>query len=229
MDRRGFLKMSGVAAAGFTLPGLLTACGGGSSAGGSSGGSFNGNLRVSMPSDVKSLDPQKQGDIPSMGVASNLFDTLTTRDADNKLVGSLATAWTAVDPTTWRFTIRQGVKFHDGEPCDAAAVAFSINRLINPATKSPIVELHYVKSAKVVDANTVDFLMSAPDPIIPRRSRCSVVSSFRRSTWPRRATPASRRVRSGPGPSRSSPANRTTRWSWLPTPTTGGPRPRSRC
>jgi len=169
MDRRGFLKMSGVAAAGFTLSGLLTACGGGSSAGGSSGGSFNGNLRVSMPSDVKSLDPQKQGDIPSMSVASNLFDTLTTRDANNKLVGGLATAWTAVNPTTWRFTIRQGVKFHNGEPCDAAAVAFSINRLINPATKSPIVELHYVKSAKVLDANTVDFLMSAPDPIIPEK------------------------------------------------------------
>jgi peptide/nickel transport system substrate-binding protein len=122
-----------------------------------------------MPADVKSMDPQKQGDIPSMSVASNIFDTLTTRDANNKLVGGIATAWQAVDPTTWRFTIRQGVKFHNGEPCDAAAVAFSINRLVDPATKSPIVELVYVKSAKVVDEHTVDFVMSASDPIIPEK------------------------------------------------------------
>lgn len=169
VNRRGFLKLGGVAAAGLTVPGLLAACGGGDSSGSASGGSFNGDLRVSMPADVKTLDPQKQGDIPSMSVASNIFDTLTTRDADNKLVGGIATEWKAVDPKTWRFTIRQGVKFHNGEPCDAAAVAFSINRLVNPATKSPIVELRYVQSAKVVDANTVDFIMKAPDPIIPEK------------------------------------------------------------
>jgi peptide/nickel transport system substrate-binding protein len=166
IDRRRFLKLGGVAAAGVTLPAVLAACGSGSS---SSGGSSTSTLRVSMPADVKSLDPQKQGDIPSMSVASNIFDTLTTRDADNKLVGGLATSWKAVDSKTWRFTIRQGVKFHNGEACDAAAVAFSINRLVNPATKSPIVELKYVKSAKVVDASTVDFEMSASDPIIPEK------------------------------------------------------------
>lgn len=165
MDRRGFLRLGGIAAAGITLPAVLAACGSGSG----SGGSSTGDLRISMPSDVKSLDPQKQGDIPSMSVASNIFDTLTTRDSNNKLVGGLATSWQAVDDRTWRFTIRQGVKFHNGEPCDAAAVAFSINRLVNPATKSPIVELVYVKGAKVVDAHTVDFEMTASDPIIPEK------------------------------------------------------------
>lgn len=165
IDRRRFLKVGGAAAAGVTLPVVLAACGGGSS----SGGSSDGSLRVSMPADIKSLDPQKQGDIPSMSVASNIFDTLTTRDANNKLVGGLATSWQAVDPKTWRFTIRKGVKFHNGEPCDANAVAFSINRLVNPATKSPIVELKYVTGAKAVDDHTVDFAMSAPDPIIPEK------------------------------------------------------------
>ncbi|HEX3786663.1 MAG TPA: ABC transporter substrate-binding protein [Pseudonocardiaceae bacterium] len=167
LDRRRFLRLGGVAAAGVTLPALLAACGSGGSSSG--GGSTTGALRVSMPADVKSLDPQKQGDIPSMSVASNIFDTLTTRDANNNLVGGIATKWVAVDANTWRFTIRPGVKFHNGEPCDAAAVAFSINRLVNPATKSPIVELVYVKSAKVVDDHTVDFVMSASDPIIPEK------------------------------------------------------------
>jgi peptide/nickel transport system substrate-binding protein len=166
IDRRRFFKLGGVAAAGLTLPVVLSACGGSS---GTSGSSSTSTLRVSMPADVKSLDPQKQGDIPSMSVASNIFDTLTTRDADNKLVGGIATSWKAVDAKTWRFTIRPGVKFHNGEPCDANAVAYSINRLVDPATKSPIVELVYVKSAKAVDDHTVDFEMSASDPIIPEK------------------------------------------------------------
>lgn len=164
IGRRRFLKLGGVVAAGGMVP-ALAACG----TGGSAGGSAPGVLRVSMPTDVKSLDPQKQGDIPSMSVAANIFDTLTTRDAHNNLVGGIATSWQTVDPKTWRFTIRPGVTFHNGEPCDAAAVAFSINRLVNPATKSPIVELKYVQSAKVVDEHTVDFVLSAPDPIIPEK------------------------------------------------------------
>lgn len=168
VSRRTLLKVTGLGAAALSVPNLLAACSGGSGDSSSPTGGTTA-LRVSMGSDVKSLDPQKQGDIPSMSVASNLFDTLTTRDANNKLVGSLATSWKAVDPKTWRFMIRSGVKFHNGEPCDAAAVAFSINRLLDPATKSPIVELRYVEKAAVVDPTTVDFHMSASDPILPEK------------------------------------------------------------
>lgn len=191
VDRRGFLRLTGTGVAGLAAYGLLAACGGGdngagggassgaaagSGAGGASagasagaGGSWDGNLRVSMPVDVTSLDPQKQGDMPSVSVANNIFDFLVTRDADNKLAPGIATEWSSPDEKTWRFKIRKGVKFHNGEPCDANAVAYSINRLKDPATKSPIVELTYVVSAKAVDDYTVDFEMSAPDPIIPAK------------------------------------------------------------
>lgn len=181
VDRRGFLRLTGTGVAGLAAAGLLSACGaddrgtagtGGadaSGAGSGSGGAWDGNLRVSMPTDVATLDPQKQGDMPSVGVANNIFDFLVTRDASNKLAPGIATAWTSPDSKTWRFTIRKGVKFHNGEVCDANAVAYSINRLKDPATKSPIVELTYVKSAKAVDDYTVDFQMSAPDPIIPAK------------------------------------------------------------
>lgn len=189
VDRRGFLRLTGAGVAGAAAAGFLAACGSGGDgasgtgstsggaagsgtggAGGSgSGGSWDGNLRVSMPVDVTSLDPQKQGDMPSVSVANNIFDFLVTRDAANKLAPGIATAWSSPDEKTWRFTIRKGVTFHNGEPCDANAVAYSINRLKDPATKSPIVELTYVTSAKAVDDYTVDFEMSAPDPIIPAK------------------------------------------------------------
>jgi peptide/nickel transport system substrate-binding protein len=104
-----------------------------------------------------------------MNVVVNLFDTLTTRDLDNRLAPRLAVAWSNPTPLTWRFQLRPGVVFHNGEPCDAAAVKFSIERLLDPATKSPIVELRYVTGATVVDPLTVELHTNQPDPILPAK------------------------------------------------------------
>ena len=116
VDRRGFLRLTGTGVAGIAAAGFLAACGsggdesggasgapgargtsesapGGSSGSGGSGDSWDGNLRVSMPVDVTSLDPQKQGDMPSVSVANNIFDFLVTRDAKNQLAPSIATEW----------------------------------------------------------------------------------------------------------------------------------------
>ena len=162
LSRRDALRLGGLALPALALPGLLSACG-------SASGATGAVLRVAQSSDPKTLDPQKQGDLTSMNVLTNLFDTLTTRGPDNRLAPGLALSWSSPDPLTWRFELRPGVKFHNGEPCDANAVAFSINRLLDPATKSPIVELRYVKQAVVVDESTVDLRCSAPDPIIPAK------------------------------------------------------------
>ena len=135
----------------------------------SAAGASNRTLTVSIPSDVVSLDPQIQGDLTSMSVADNIFDTLTVRKSDNTLGPGLATKWKQLDPLTWQFTIRDGVTFQNGEPLDANAVAYSINRLLDPATKSPIVELVNVKDAVAVDGTTVNFEMKSPDPVIPAK------------------------------------------------------------
>lgn len=104
-----------------------------------------------------------------MGILINMFDTLVTRDDNNKLAPSLATEWKALDDTTWEFKLREGVKFHNGEPFNAEAVKFSIDRLNNPDTKSPIVELKTVKEVIVVDAKTVKIVTDGPDPILPNK------------------------------------------------------------
>jgi len=131
--------------------------------------STGGTLVVAQSTDASTLDPQKQGKMPDMSILSNIFDTLVTRDAHNKLAPSLATSWRALNTTTWEFKLRQGVKFQDGEPFNATVVKFSIDRLLDPKTKSPIVELRPVKGVKVVNASTVDFLLKAPDPILPNQ------------------------------------------------------------
>lgn len=128
-----------------------------------------GELVVAQQYDAETMDPQKQGKMPDMNILINVFDTLVTRDADNKLVPMLATEWTPVNDTTWRFKLRQGVKFHDGEPFNAEAAKFSLDRLLDPATKSPIAELRHVKEVKIVDDYTIDIVTNAPDPIMPNR------------------------------------------------------------
>jgi len=136
---------------------------------GSKGSVKKDALVVAQTADAGTLDPQKQGKMPDMNILINMFDTLVTRDADNKLAPGLATEWKAVNDTTWQFKLRQGVKFHNGEPFNAEAVKFSIDRLNNAATKSPIVELKTVKEVVVVDEYTVNLVTSAPDPIIPNK------------------------------------------------------------
>ncbi|MFE2055755.1 ABC transporter substrate-binding protein [Streptomyces sp. NPDC059446] len=160
-SRRTILRYGSALLPAVAAPALLTGCG-------TDPASGAGNvLRVSQTGDPKTMDPQKQGDMISMNALVNMFDTLTARARDNTLVPRLALSWKAVSPRVWRFRLRPGVTFHNGEPCDAAAVRFSIERLLDPATKSPIVELRYVEGVTVVDRLTVDVHTTVHDPILP--------------------------------------------------------------
>ena len=67
---------------------------------------------------------------PAYNVLLNIYDTLLFRDKDLKIIPWLAESWRVVNPTTWEFKIRKGVKFHNGEEVDAEAVKFSLERLI---------------------------------------------------------------------------------------------------
>ncbi|HBK59919.1 MAG TPA: ABC transporter substrate-binding protein, partial [Firmicutes bacterium] len=117
-----------------------------------SGSTASGNaLIVAQGGDVTTLDPQLQGNMVTMNVVINIFDTLVTRDADMELAPGLATSWRVVNSTTWEFSLRRGVEFHNGEPFNADSVKFSIDRLLDPKTNSPIVELKTVSRVDIVD------------------------------------------------------------------------------
>lgn len=126
-------------------------------------------LVVAQSADAVTMDPQLQGNMPSMNILINLFDTLVMRDADGTIQPGLATEWELLDDTTWQFKIREGVKFHNGEDLTADDVQFSLMRLINPDTKSPITELKYLTDVEIVDDYTVKLKTSAPDPILPNK------------------------------------------------------------
>ncbi len=158
---------------GILILALAAGCGGGAKTGAPAAGSDNGasakpkRLTVGIADTVQTLDVQKQGSMGTMSVLSNLYDPLVRRGNDGKLYPALATEWKALDDHTWQFKLRQGVKFHDGEAFDANAVKFSIERILNPQTKSPITELKDVDRVEIVDGNTVNIITKKVVPNLP--------------------------------------------------------------
>ena len=92
-----------------------------------------GRVVIAVTTEPSTLDPQAVNDRSSRVVTANLFESLLGRDASTALVPVLATGFPeTVDDDTWRFTVREGVTFHDGQALNAQAVADALNRMLDP-------------------------------------------------------------------------------------------------
>ena len=85
-------------------------------------------LRIGLSSEPTAMDPHYHQVTPNDAMTSHVFETLVGQDAKMNLVPRLATAWKAVDDTTWEFTLRQGVKFSNGQPFTPEDVIFTLCR-----------------------------------------------------------------------------------------------------
>lgn len=93
---------------------------------------------------------------------SHIFDTLVVFE-DGELKPSVATSWEAVDDLTWEFTLQEGLTFQNGEPLDAEAVKFTIDRIMDPEAGIPWRGLMGpIESTEVVDDTTVRVTTSEP-------------------------------------------------------------------
>ena len=144
---------------------LLAACSGGSSGNGSAAATprSGGTLKVALESELRTLDPLKSSQRVERQVYYNMYDSLVTIDSSLKIKPGLATSWQYTDPTTLQFTLRSGVKFHDGTDFNADAVKFNIDRVLNAASSPRKGELASVKSVEVTDPSTVVFHLKRPD------------------------------------------------------------------
>lgn len=128
-----------------------------------------GTLNVAINQDPGSWDPIDTFVTFWGSVGSNLYDGLTMRGADLKLQPSLATGWEYLDDNKrLRFTLRQGVKFHNGEPFNAEAVKFTFERLLGAEGAKGPQKSNYdsIGEVKAVDEYTVDFILKQPDPVL---------------------------------------------------------------
>ena len=122
-------------------------------------------FRFGFQGDLKSLDSYTLNETFTLGVLGNVYEGLTKRGKNLEIVPALAERWEAVEPTRWRFYLRKGVKFHNGEDFTADDVVFSAERV--RATGSDLkTRLPADAKAVKVDDYTVDFVLTRPDPIL---------------------------------------------------------------
>jgi peptide/nickel transport system substrate-binding protein len=125
------------------------------------------NLKWAAQNDVLTLDPHSQNHATTNSLLQHTYEGLTRYTKDNKVEPALATSWKQMSDTQWRFTLRKGVKFHDGSPFTADDVVFSFGRI---QQKQGTMQIYVtgVKEVVKLDDHTVDFILSGPVPILLR-------------------------------------------------------------
>ena len=134
-------------------------------------------LVVAMPDDTNNMDPRiGMGSIRSTYIRQ-VFESLVDVDAQGKPVPGLAVAWKPIGDSTWEFTLRRGVKFHDGEPFNADTVLFNLDRMFRRNLDKHGIQdvaagtqfdktLPYVTRWEKVDDYTVRVHTSEPAPAL---------------------------------------------------------------
>ncbi|QDO89505.1 hypothetical protein FNH13_15155 [Ornithinimicrobium ciconiae] len=159
---------------------VLTACSGGGDTygdgdgdGAADGGdstapaASSSQLVIAQSSDILTMDPHMHRNRPTQNVIHTVFESLVNQDTDLKPVPELATEWEQVDDLTWRFHLREGVTFHNGEAFDAEDVKFSIERILDPEQASPRASmLAVIDSVEVEDEHTVLITTTDPAPTL---------------------------------------------------------------
>lgn len=128
-----------------------------------------GTLTVVSTQDPGSWDPVDTYLVAWAAVSTNIYDGLTYRGPDAKLVPGLAEKWENLDGgKRIRFSLRKNVIFHDGEPFNAEAVKFTFDRLLEGDGKNGPQRSNYaiIDKVVIVDANTVDFYLKDVDPVL---------------------------------------------------------------
>lgn len=113
-----------------------------------------GSMVIAVGSDATKIDPHMGSDIPSANIYHNkLFETLVQQDENMEFQPGLATEWERTDDFTWEFTLREDVKFHDGEAFNAEAVKANLERVVDPDQASPRADLFNMISEIKVDGD----------------------------------------------------------------------------
>src|SRR6266542_2883439 len=162
-SRREFLRVAGLVSLG---AGLLSACGPAAvpapptsapAPAAKPAAAATGQATLVLGVDSESLDPLVTTNAFSRSMMKAMFDTLVVLDPQLAPQPALATSWETPNDTTWRFKLRQGVKFHDGSPFNAEIAKYSLERFVDPATKNPeAAVLKPITAVTVVDAATLE-------------------------------------------------------------------------
>jgi peptide/nickel transport system substrate-binding protein len=124
-------------------------------------------IKWARSGDALTLDPHSQNEGPTSNMLHQMYEPLMARNADGSLRPLIATEWKiTADPTVWEFKIREGVKFHLGQPLTAEDAAYSILRAMQPNSGMRGL-LGSIETATAVNPTTLQIKTKGPNPLLP--------------------------------------------------------------
>ncbi len=164
INRRTFLH---AAAAGMAATSVLSM----PRAAGAASPKYGGTITIGMSANPDILDPHHTSTLLAIKTHNNIYNGILKIAFDGKIVRfepDLAEEWEIKDEKIHTFRFRQGVHFHNGDALDAAAVKWSLERVMNPAEKSfHAWKLAAVEKLEVLDKHTLRMWLKNPDPFLP--------------------------------------------------------------
>jgi peptide/nickel transport system substrate-binding protein len=159
---------AGLALAALPMPGVRAAQAAGVAASVANQGQ---SVTMALASEPNTFDPHLTVGRNTQIFIANVFDGLTARDASGQITPALATDWGVLPGGGgWQFTLRDGVTFHNGDPFTPESVKFTLERVINPDTKSTISsEMGSIAGVDITGPNTIVIRTKQPDIMIPNR------------------------------------------------------------
>jgi peptide/nickel transport system substrate-binding protein len=149
-------------------------------------------VRIANQGDSLSMDPHSLNESLQLSVTGNVYEPLVGRNKDLSLAPALATSWSQVSPTVWRFELRRGVQFHDGTPFTADDVLFSLRRAADEGGDFRGV-VSAIKEARKVNDFVVEVETNAPYPILPDQLSTTYIMSKKWSEDNQATRPVDRR------------------------------------
>jgi len=124
-------------------------------------------LKWGAQNDILTLDPHSQNHATTNAILMHSYEGLTRYNPTFEVEPALATSWRFINPTSVRFELRRGVKFHDGSSFTADDVIFNLTRIKQPQGTMSIY-VTGVKEIKKIDDYTIDMTLDAPNPMLLR-------------------------------------------------------------
>ncbi len=123
------------------------------------------DLVIATDAPPKAMNPHAYSSDANLSYMSNFFDGLLQRKApEGKLGPALAEKWQRVDALTWKFELRKGVKYHNGNDFNAADVKFTFERMKDPKYSKLLNIANSIASIETPDDYTVIFKTKKPVP-----------------------------------------------------------------
>jgi peptide/nickel transport system substrate-binding protein len=127
------------------------------------------SLRMGLGAPITTLDPHFYNTSPNNVAAFHVFDRLSHRSPEGRVLPGLATEWRPTSDTTWEFTLREGVTWHDGRPFTAEDVAFTLERAKNVPNNLGGFEslVRPISQIEVLSPHKLRLTTATPTPNLP--------------------------------------------------------------